>query len=248
MKKVLVILLGGVMGSSLMAQDRQGKQINDQGEVRKYKFSYEKTKLSEGVSASVPKEFRPMSDGEMKLKFPNFHKPVIMMTSEDEVANFGYNISFNQWGRNLKLLKEFMKSNNSYYFKDIQYLQDTITALDGRNFIVLEFVSFTQNKETDVELAPIRTYSYMMYTVEDNRILVFNYTCPARYMDKWQQAAPKIMASLHINPHLDLHNATTLVPKKTKGKKPSDLAKGQAKTKYPEAKRSQQVPEESKTK
>jgi hypothetical protein len=248
MKRTLLLVVACIVWSFLGAQDRQGKQLDDQEETKKYKFTYEKTKLAEGVSASVPKGFRPMTDGEMKQKFPNFHKPVVMMTSEDEVANFGYNISFNQWGRNLKLLKEFMKSNNSYYFKDIQYLQDTISALDGRNFIILEFVSYTQNKETDRELAPIRTYSYMMYTVEDNRILVFNYTCPARYMDKWKQAAPKIMSSIHINSGLDLNNATTQVPKKTKGKKPSDLAKGQAKQKSTESKNSQLVPTDSKAK
>ena len=154
-----------------------------------------------------------------------------MMTSEDDAADFGYNISFNQWGNNLKLLKEFMKSNHTFYFKDIQYLQDTIITQGKRKFVVLEFVSFTQNKETDRELAPIRTYSYMMYTVEDNRILVFNYTCPARIMDKWKQAAPAIMSSIKIDPGLDLENATTQIPKKTKGKNPTELAKGQAKMK-----------------
>jgi hypothetical protein len=216
-----------------LAQDRVGKQIDQTGQV-KYKFVYKKQKMAEGVSVALPQGFRQMTDGEMKQEYPNFHKPVIMMTSEDGVADFGYNISFNQWGRNLKLLKEFMKANNSYYFKDIQYLQDTISNLDGRDFVVLEFVSYTQNKETDRELPPIRTYSYMMYTVEDNRILVFNYTCPARYMDKWKQAAPRIMASVDIKSGLDLTNATTQIPKKTKGKKPTDLVmktKGSAKPK-----------------
>ncbi len=248
MKKAWLVVFWVSFAGILVAQDRQGKQMDDQGAAKKYKFDFKKTKLSEGVSAALPSDFRPMTEGEMKQKYPNFHKPVVMMTSADEVANFGYNISFNQWGRNLKLLKEFMKANNSYYFKDIQYLQDTISALDGRNFIVLEFVSFTQNKETDRELPSIRTYSYMMYTVEDNRILVFNYTCPAMYMDKWKQAAPKIMSSLQINPSLDLNNATTQVPKKTKGKKPAELAKGQKKTKFTETKNASKVSGETEAK
>lgn len=246
MKKLLGLFL--VCASFLaIAQDRQGKQLED-AETQKYKFSYKKTKLSEGVSASIPKDFRAMTDGEMKQKFPNFHKPVLMMTSPDEQVNFGYNISFNQWGRNLKLLKDFMKANNSYYFKEIQYLQDTITTLDGRNFIVLEFVSYTQNKETDRELPPIRTYSYMMYTVEDNRILVFNYTCPARYMDKWKQAAPHIMSSIHINPSLDLSTATVQVPKKTKGKTPEQMIKDVPKSKPTPAAKTPSAPVDSKAK
>lgn len=229
MNKLVLILLLSLPFTSLIAQDRQGKQIDDQSEVKKYKFTFKKSKVAEGVSVSLPTGFRQMTDDEMKLEYPNFHKPVIMLTSEDMVADFGYNISFNQWGKNLKLLKEFMKANHSYYFKDIQYLQDTFVTINDRKYILFEFVSFTQNKETDRELAPIRTYSYMMYTVEDNRILVFNYTCPARYMDKWKQAAPAIMASVSINPNLDLNNATAQVPKKTKGKKIQDIEKEEAK-------------------
>ena len=220
----------------------------DDTESQKYKFSYKKTKLSEGVSASIPNDFRAMTDGEMKQKFPNFHKPVLMMTSPDEQANFGYNISFNQWGKNLKLLKDFMKANNSYYFKEIHYIQDTITSIAGRNFIVLEFVSYTQNKETDRELAPIRTYSYMMYTVEDNRILVFNYTCPARYMDKWKQAAPHIMSSVAIKSGLDLSTATVQVPKKTKGKSPEDMIKDVPKSKPMPSSKTPSAPTDSKAK
>ncbi len=232
MKKLLVSFLFSTLFFTAFAQDRQTKQI-DESETKRYKFTYEKTKMAEGISVSLPKGFRVLEDGEMKLKYPNFHRPVKMMTSEDEVADFGYNISFNQWGNNYKLLKEFMKSNHSFYFKDIQYLQDTIVRLNGRQYIVLEFVSFTQNKETDRELAPIRTYSYMMYTVEDNRILIFNHTCPARYMDKWKQAAPAIMASIAINPKLDLNKATIQNPRRTKGKNPTELSKYQNDKKQP---------------
>jgi len=231
MNKLTFVLFFCLITCKIYAQERQGKQTNDNADVKKYKFTYTKTKLSEGAKVSLPKGFRVMTDGEMKLKYPNFHKPIVMLTSEDDAADFGYNISFNQWGNNLKLLKEFMKSNHTFYFKDIQYLQDTVIQQNGRNFIVLEFVSFTQNKETDRELAPIRTYSYMMYTVEDNRILVFNYTCPARIMDKWRQAAPAIMSSIKIDPNLDLETATTQIPKKTKGKNPAEMAKGQTKAK-----------------
>jgi len=231
MKSCSILLLLFIASFNLFAQDRKGKQMEDASETKKYKFSYTKTKLSEGAKVSLPKGFRVMTDGEMKQKYPNFHKPIVMLTSEDDVADFGYNISFNQWGRNLKLLKEFMKSNHTFYFKDIQYLQDTVVRQNGRDYVILEFVSFTQNKETDRELPPIRTYSYMMYTVEDNRILVFNYTCPARVMDKWKQAAPAIMASIRIDPSLNLDKATTQIPKKTKGKTPEELAKGQAKPK-----------------
>jgi hypothetical protein len=213
--------------NTLEAQNREGKNFTGNAETKAYKFSYKKSKVAEGVSVSLPKGFRAMTDGEMKLKYPNFHKPVVMMTSEDEQADFGYNISFNQWGKDLKLLKQFMKANHSYYFEDIQYMQDTILPMNGRNYIVFEFVSFTKNKETDHELPPIRTYSYMMYTVEDNRILVLNYTCPARYMEKWKQAAPHIMSSVAINPKLDLSKATVQVPRKTKGKKPEELTKKQ---------------------
>ena len=226
MKQLLLLLFSICIFNTTFSQERVGKEADDQSETKRYKFTFEKNKMAEGISVSLPKGFRALQDGETKLKYPNFHKPVKMMTSTDEVADFGYNISFNQWGKNLNLLKDFMKANHTHYFVDIQYQQDTIKKVNGRDFIVLEFVSFTQNKETDRQLAPIRTYSYMLYTVEDNRILVFNYTCPARYMDKWKQAAPQIMSSIKINPSLDLNNATSQVPKKTKGRKISDIAKG----------------------
>lgn len=242
MKKLLVLFLFSTLFHSAFSQDRQGKQIDENGESKRYNFSFEKTKMAEGVSVSLPKGFRTLEDGEMKLKYPNWHRPVHMMTSEDQVADFGYNISFNQWGSNLKLLKDFMKANHSFYFTEIQYMQDTVINLNGRNYVLLEFLSFTKNKETDRELAPIRNYSYMMYTVEDNRILVFNYTCPARYMEKWKQAAPIIMNSIAINPSLDLSKATIQVPKKTKGKNPTDLSK------YQNDKKKSSTPKDSQTK
>ena len=218
MKKSLALFLFSTLFYAAFAQDRQGKQIDENGESKRYNFSFQKTKMAEGVSVSLPKGFRTLEDGEMKLKYPNWHRPVHMMTSEDQVADFGYNISFNQWGSNLKLLKDFMKANHSFYFTDIQYMQDTVVNLNGRNYVLLEFLSFTKNKETDRELAPIRNYSYMMYTVEDNRILVFNYTCPARYMDKWKQAAPTIMNSIAINPTLDLSKAQAKFQRKQKAR------------------------------
>jgi hypothetical protein len=161
-----------------------------------------KTKITKEVTISLPKSFRPMTDDEIADKYLTAKHPTAMYTNPDRVVDFGFNQTETRWRQaDLPMLKGVYKGSIAGLHGKVTFIQDKIARINDREFIVFEFVS--EVTDVDPEGKPRsgnakRQYSYIQYTVQGGKILVFNFTCPAQVQTKWQPTAQAIMESIRV--------------------------------------------------
>ena len=158
-----------------------------------------KTKVAIGVSMLLPEDFVAMNDDYIASKYPSYRKPLAMYTSPNGKIDFGVNTANNLWGNRLEILKSVYKSSISNLFLKVNFIQDTILTIKKRQFIVFEFVSEQEPKLTYSSKETVKHYTYIMYTVVNHRIFIFNFTAPYNMMDTWQSQADIMLKSIKIN-------------------------------------------------
>jgi len=158
-----------------------------------------KNKVAPGVTILLPEDFVAMNDDYIASKYPSYRKPLAMYTSPNGKIDFGVNTANNLWGNRLEILKSVYKASISNLFLKVNFLQDTIVTIRKRQFIVFEFVSEQEPKMSYSSKETVKFYTYIMYTVVNHRIFIFNFTAPYGMMDTWQPQAEIIMKSIKIN-------------------------------------------------
>jgi len=223
-KYVFILSLFFITSFQTIAQ-RRAESGEERVETEKpLKIKLIKKSIGGFLNVSLPKDFSELSDDDIAKKYPSYIKPLILYSSEDRNIDFGFNISRNIWGNDLKMLKLFYKASIVNLFQKVTFIQDTIATINNRNYVLFEFISEAENKEMDRKLPSIKNYSYFLYTVEKNRILVVMFNSPARVRRQWSETASNIIQSLILNTHeLDEKIALFNENKMTKGKAPKDV-------------------------
>jgi hypothetical protein len=161
-----------------------------------------KTELTKGVTVSLPANFTPMTDDEIARRYFTFRKPVAMFTSPDHSADFGFNISNSQWrDTDLPIAKDFYLSTLETMYTKVDYTQKgNLVTINKHPFAVFEFQSEVVDEEENslTKGTVTRQYSYIQYTIQNGKVLIFNFTCPARARDKWQATAQAIMQTVRV--------------------------------------------------
>jgi hypothetical protein len=161
-----------------------------------------KTRVAPGVVVSLPAGFVPMTDDDIARKYPSFRRPTAMYTSTDRNVDFGFNQTETRWRQqDLAMLKDFYKSSILAMHTKVDFIQETVATVNKRDFLVFEFVSEVADDSGSSlsNRAPVRQYSYIQYTVEGNKILIFNFTCPGQLRERWQDVARNVMASIKVS-------------------------------------------------
>lgn len=161
-----------------------------------------KTEVAPGVKVSLPADFVPMTNDDIARRYFTFRKPVAMYTSPDRSADFGFNVSNSQWrDTDLSIAKDFYLSTLQTMYTKVDFAQKgTLQTVNKRQYAVFEFVSEVVDEEEQslTKGAVTRQYSYLEYTLRKGKVLIFNFTCPARARDKWQPTARAIMQSVRV--------------------------------------------------
>ncbi|HYG38389.1 MAG TPA: hypothetical protein VD908_07225 [Cytophagales bacterium] len=160
-----------------------------------------KVKLTKTVSASIPEDFTQMTDDELADKYPSSRKPVIMFISPDKQIDFGMNIASQKFpGSDLNVLKDFYKANLYTLFNDIKIITEEIKKINGKEYIVFEFTSIVKPDEKSINpMSAIRKYSYIQYTLHNDFLVIFNFSCPESMKADWQETAGEIMESIKFS-------------------------------------------------
>lgn len=161
-----------------------------------------KTKLTKEITVYLPTDFTPMTDDDLANKYFTYRKPTAMYTNPDRVVDFGLNITETRWRQeDLALLQKFYKSGIAKMYTNVSFIQDTISTINDRNYVVFEFVSELKDDEANAAQrgSAEKHYSYMQYTVKNNKVHVFNFTCPSQIRSKWQETAREIMQTIKIS-------------------------------------------------
>ncbi|MDQ4140588.1 MAG: hypothetical protein M3142_08675 [Bacteroidota bacterium] len=100
----------------------------------------------------------------------------------------------------LPLLQKFYKPAIMSMYSEVQFIREEVTTLNGREFLIFEFVSSVKDDaKKKNKLAPIQKYTIAQYTIENDKLLIFTFNCPANLKPEWQATANKIMRSIKIS-------------------------------------------------
>lgn len=159
-----------------------------------------KVKVSDDITVSVPKEWRPMDDLDFTERYPSVRAPLAAFTNEDRTVDFSVNISATRWpDRNLEIASKFFKSSLTNMFDRVTIVDEGIREVNGNSFIVFEFESRINGNRNQLGNAdPVLKYNYVQYLVQPQRTLVFAFTCSRRDRQAWEETAGAIMNSIKV--------------------------------------------------
>jgi hypothetical protein len=177
-KFVLLILLSAFMIS--MSSDHE-KLVN--------------VKVREGIKLKLPQSFYKMPDKDILERYRSYKLPIAMFSSEDRLSELGISISDNFWsGNDLELLMEFQKSNILSLYDKVEFLQQGIRKVHKH-----EMAFFELKTDTRISRSYEKKYTLVQYAVVNNRVVVFNFSCPIDQKEKWSELAWQIMESIKIS-------------------------------------------------
>lgn len=163
-------------------------------------ISLEREKVTKDISMEVPQGFIPMGQAELFSKYVSSKTPLAMYSSEDRQVDLGINENSSAWvGEDLKILQSFYKANILNLFTEVAFIQEDIREIGGRWFIVFEFVSRVSDEQnTFGGNTSISKYTYIQYTLRNEKVLLFNFSCPSHMRAQWQESARSMMQSVRI--------------------------------------------------
>ncbi len=160
----------------------------------------EKVQINKDISMLLPKNFILMSRSEQINKYVSSNEPLVMYTSEDRNIDFGITLTNLGWASDdLQLLMEFYVSGVRNLYNEVEFTQQEVREINGREFIVLEFVSkVSDNDNVFGGSSSTSKYTYIQYTLFQNQVMLFNLTTPAFIRNRWADPAKEIMESIKI--------------------------------------------------
>ncbi len=152
-------------------------------------------KVREGIKVKLPQSFYKMPDKDITERYRSYKLPIAMYSSEDRLTEFGVSISDNFWsGNDLDLLLDFQKSNIMSLYDKVEFKKQGIRKIHKHNMAFFELESNTKFSRSFE-----KKYSLLHYAVVDNRVLVFNFSCPLDQKEQWSELSWKIMNSIKLS-------------------------------------------------
>lgn len=153
-----------------------------------------KVKVREGIKVKLPESFYKMPDKDILERYRSYKLPIAMYSSQDRLTEFGISISDNFWsGNDLDLLLDFQKSNIMALYDRVKFLDQGIRNVHRHDMAYFELQSDTRYARSFE-----KKYTIVQYAVVDNRVLVFNFSCPLDQKEQWEKSAWKIMDSIRL--------------------------------------------------
>src|SRR5690606_37092595 len=94
-----------------------------------------KVKVTEGITISVPKDWRPMDGLDFSERYPSVRAPLGAYTNIDRTVDFSVNISATRWpDANLEMASQFSKSSVTNMFDRVTMIDEGIREVNGKSF------------------------------------------------------------------------------------------------------------------
>ena len=161
-----------------------------------------RTEIYQGITVSMPKSFRPMSEALVQERYLAARRPLAAYTGPNQQVAFGLNVSNTRWqAGDLEMLKDFYRASVLELYDEVDFIKEGIEEINGKSFAVFEFVSVVRPDEDDMSITnrkPIRQYTYIQYTIHNDKTWVFDFSVPARAQNEWQATAQEMMSSVRM--------------------------------------------------
>lgn len=211
MRKIFLVFLIFLNLSNSFAQRHPAKKL------KKMKIYDNK------ILVYIPKEHREMTSEEYAKNFAGYRPPIAAFTSQDSYIHFTVNQALThapartrqtfvgkdgkmykkqaQWSEeDLRMMHSLYKSTIQTIHDKVTFLKDGVKEFNDRKFVYFEFLGTVKDEESLVsnKKEVKKQYSYILYTVEGSKILIFNFTCPASIKDKWRATTRTMMEKIKI--------------------------------------------------
>lgn len=159
-----------------------------------------KTKVSDGITISLPTDLKPMTEDDIISRYPSVRAPIAAFTDINRTLDFSVNISATQWpDANIEMASKFFKSSITNLYDRVDFINEGIYTIHKKQYIFFEFESRVNgNKMALGEQQPMFRYTYIQYLVEPNRTLVFSFNCPKGLREDWQETVRTMMKTVRV--------------------------------------------------
>ena len=158
------------------------------------------TKISDTVSVLLPSDFSIMPDDAIAAKYPAPRKPIGAFTSPNGQVDFIVSERPSTFKKeDLAMLKQFYRSAITNKYSKVDFIQEDVKQYNKHDFISFEFTSSVVDEEKSTnKLAPIRRYTFIQYTIVNDKLLIFTFNSPINLQQLWQPTARKMMQSIKL--------------------------------------------------
>src|SRR6187551_3017404 len=159
-----------------------------------------KTKVSEGITVSIPQGWRPMDGLDFTERYPSVRAPLAAYTNDERLVDFSVNVSATQWpDSDMEIAQEFFRASIMNSFDRVVMIEEGVHEISKKKFIFFEFESRVNGiKQREGYGDPIVKYTYIQYLIEPGKALVFSFNCPGRDKAEWQETARTMMKAIKI--------------------------------------------------
>lgn len=159
-----------------------------------------KTKVSDNISMKIPTDFLPMSEQDMWQRSSSYRKALALYTDPDRVVELAINNAFSRWEEgDIRILQNMYKASIQEIFDEVDFINEEIKNVNGRDFAVFEFVSKIKGDPARLgQQDSIVKYYYIQYTILEGGTMVFNFSCFNYLKDDWMETARSMMNSVKI--------------------------------------------------
>ncbi|AMM50488.1 hypothetical protein TH61_03815 [Rufibacter sp. DG15C] len=158
-----------------------------------------KIAITKDVSLSIPETFAVMPDDGIAREYPAARKPLAVFTSPDGQIDISVNQRPSTFPEgDVKMMQAFYKASIQRMFSEVKFIKEENQKINGRDFLVFEFVSTVKDERKTQQLAPVRKYTIIQYTFLKDQMLIFSFNAPAQLQPQWQETAKAVMASAQV--------------------------------------------------
>lgn len=164
------------------------------------KVPMKKVKVSNDLTVTIPKDWRPMDDLDFSQRYPSVRAPLAAYTHPERRADFSVNISATHWpDGNLEVASKFFKASLMNMFDRVTFVDEGIREIRGQRFIYFCFESRMNGRRDDLSnREPVMKYSCIQYLIQAERTLVFSFHCDRRDREEWEEVADTMLKGINI--------------------------------------------------
>ncbi|MFC6996016.1 hypothetical protein [Rufibacter roseus] len=158
-----------------------------------------KVNVTKEITLSIPQDFVVMPDEGIAREYPAARKPLGVFTSPSGQIDISVNQRVSTFpAGDLAMVQPFYKASIQRMFTEVEFLREEIQEINGRKFLVFEFVSTVRDERSSGNLAPVRKYTIIQYTFINDQMYIFSLNAPAQMQREWQETARAIMATAKV--------------------------------------------------
>lgn len=162
-------------------------------------YSTEKVGPEENISFKIPNSLTSMTDQDRMSKIYSTKVPLAMYANNSQEVTFGVNYNIMQWKENdTEVIYGFYKASINNLFDEVTFIRDEVKEINGKEFIIFEFVGEIKDDNVFSARSLPKSYSYIAYTSWKDQVLLFNFSCRALLSNQWNTTAQDIIESIKI--------------------------------------------------